>query len=100
MTKEPKKYEIDSWEKLLNVVSKDNFEVFIIDLANYLHFYGSSIEDVRNKHPEETKELLNFDIIKSKFVWIDDGKNDFNAIDIINAKTGEIERKVFEFVEE
>ena len=99
MQEEPKKYQIDSWEKLLNVVNKDNFDGFIVDLANYLHFYVSSIEDVREKYPAETENVMNCEIMQSSFLWINDGKNDLNAVDIVNAKTGEIVRKEFEVVE-
>lgn len=88
---EPKVYEIDSWEKLHNVVNEENFTSFMIDFANYLGFYVQSIKQMKN-HTPKFAELSNVEICQSKMRWIDDGKNDFLTYEIENADTGEISR--------
>lgn len=89
--KEPKIYEIDSWDKLHNVVNEDNFVLFMTDFANYLGFYVQSIKQMK-RHAPELAELSNVEICQSKMRWIDDGENNFDTYEIENANTGEISR--------
>lgn len=88
--KKPKKYNIDSFEKLCNVVNEENIERFIPDLAGWLLYYAYVISKFRKEHPEETRGKSNIQIVKGAFIWYDDGKNDFKGVDLINNETGEI----------
>ncbi len=92
MEKEVKTYQIDSWEKLLNLANEENLERILVDFTKWLSFYVSFIGEVRKKNPEETKNKNNYEISKCTFIWIDDGKNDLIGVEITNKKTGETTR--------
>jgi len=85
-----KKYEIDTFEKLLNVVNKENFDRFTIDLLQWIHYYIQVIDGTKNKYPEVCKDKTNWEIAKGKFIWIDDGKNEMKSVKVTNTKTGEV----------
>lgn len=84
-----KTYEIDSFEKLMNVVSEENFEALSLDFVKWMAIYLAHVKKVREAHPEETKELLNWEIIEASFEWIDDGANDLKEVKVVDSKTGE-----------
>lgn len=88
--KKPTAYEIDTFNKLLNVVNTENFELFVYDLTQYLAFYVGAVAKVRELHPKETEGMNNTDLIRSHFRWIDDGKNDFKGYEVKNPDTGEV----------
>lgn len=90
MAKTHKKYEIDTFEKLINVATSENFELLSVDLLQWLNFTISTIESIRKNNPKETEGKLNWEITKSTFIWVDDGKNDFKGATIKNENTGEI----------
>jgi hypothetical protein len=87
---ENKTYDIDTFEKLINVVNKENFDRFTIDFLQWLHYSVDILEAIREKYPEEVKGKTNWEIAKSSFTWIDDGKNDFKSVKVTNAQTGEV----------
>jgi len=84
-----KEYEIDSLEKLLNVITKENAPILIVDVAKWLFSYSDIMHKIRQGNPEY-KNKLNSEICKSSFIWIDDGKNDVTRGRLINQSTGEI----------
>lgn len=86
----PKRYKIDSFEKLCNVVNKDNAEVLAVDLAQWLLSYNAVIQATREKYPQETEGKLNTQICEGHFIFYDDGKNDIKGADVFNPNTGEI----------
>lgn len=86
----PKEYEITSFERLCNVVNKDNAENLATDLALWLIYYANCLHGIREKNPELTKGKLNTEIAKGTFTWIDDGKNELRSSTIVNKATGEI----------
>ncbi len=88
--KKAKKYEINTFEKLINVVNKENFERFSIDLLQWLHYSVDVLDKVKIAHPKECKGKENWEIMQSTFIWVDDGKNDLKSAKLTNNKTGEI----------
>ena len=86
---EPKKYRIDSFEKLCNVVNDDNIGTLAIDLAQWLIFYNSVISKIRKERPNFCKGKTNWQISESEFTFIDDGKNDFVGFTSEIKETGE-----------
>jgi hypothetical protein len=50
------------------------------------------MEKIREKHPKECEGKENWEIMKSSFIWIDDGKNDLKEVKLTNTKTGEIKK--------
>ena len=85
-----KKYDINSFERLCNVINEKNFNVFTLDLITWLSVYVRTINKIRAKYPEETKNKSNTEISAGSFVWYDDNKNDWKGITLINKETGEI----------
>ena len=86
---EPKKYRIDSFEKLCNVVNDDNIGTLAIDLAQWLIFYNSVISKIRKERPDFCKGKTNWQISESEFTFINDGKNDFVGFTSEIKETGE-----------
>jgi hypothetical protein len=89
-----KRYKIDSFEKLLNVVTEENIELLATDLGNWMCTYLLFVKEARIKYPKETEGKTNSEIFKSEFEWIDDGKNDLKEVVIINNSTGETQKIV------
>lgn len=87
--KKHKEYEINTFEKLINVVNRENFERFSTDLLNWLNLSVALLDKIKAKHPKQCKEKTNWDILNSTFIWIDDGKKDQKIV-LTNIKTGEI----------
>ena len=89
--KEKKEYNIDSFEKLLNIMDEDNFENLLIDFAKFCSSYLAYVKGFRDKYPKETKNKHNSQILKVRgFTWIDDGKHELRFVKIENVFTGEI----------
>jgi hypothetical protein len=88
--KECKRYEIDSLDKLINLVNSKNFDTLVEDFIVWLHVVNDTINIMREKYPEQTKNKLNTEIFKFSFIWIDDGKSGLNSINFHNIDTGEI----------
>jgi broad specificity phosphatase PhoE len=86
---EPKRYEIDSFSKLINVANKDNVERLAIDLAGWLLYITDVLDNIREKHPQETEGKLNSEIVEAHFIWIDDNKHDMKGVRITQSETGE-----------
>jgi hypothetical protein len=91
--KKPKIYDINSFDKLINVASSENFSRLSVDLLNWLMFCVNIIENYRKQYPEQSKSKTNSQLIKCSFKWIDDGKNDLKSIEITNPITGEVTTK-------
>jgi hypothetical protein len=92
MKNKPKKYEIETFENLINVVNKENFKRLSVDLLLWLNHNVNTMEKIREKHPKECEGKENWEIMKSSFIWIDDGKNDLKEVKLTNTKTGEIKK--------
>lgn len=86
-----KTYNIDSFEKLINIANKENVERLASDLCGWLLYSEKVISEVREKYPKETEGKSNSEILICKFTWVDDGKNDMLGVDIENKETGEIQ---------
>lgn len=90
MKKKIKKYEIDTFEKFLNVINEDNFDRFIYDFAE---FVGCYLQLCKTAKGDSKDVKLNSELVKFKsFCWIDDGKMGIKYINMINNKTGEVNR--------
>jgi hypothetical protein len=88
--KEPKRYEIDSFEKLCNVINEKNIESLTADLVMWLAFHVEAMKQIRKKHPKLAKGKSNWELCKTTFIWIDDGKNEMKEIILRNQDTGEV----------
>ena len=90
--KKVKQYEIDSFERLCNVINRKNFESLTTDLLLWLGYHVQMMEELRKEFPK-LKNKLNSELGKSTFIWIDDGKNETKEVIIRNQWTGEV--KIF-----
>ena len=86
---EPKRYEIDTFEKLVNVANMENIERLTIDFLSWLTYTTQIIDNARKTHPTVCKGKTYWEIIQSTFIWIDDGKNGLENVIIKNRNTGE-----------
>lgn len=85
-----KRYEIDSFNKLINVANKENVERLALDLANWLIYVTNAIDQMRESHVQETKGKINSEIVEASFIWVDDKKYDLKGVKLINSQTGEV----------
>lgn len=85
-----KTYEIDSFEKLINVIDEDNFEALTLDLLNWLAYTVKISKAYREEFPKQCKGKSNWDLFKSSFIWTDDGQVEINKFQIKNGLTGEV----------
>lgn len=87
-----KRYEIKTFEHLINVVNKENFERLSVDFLLWLNYNVDMMDKIRQKYPKEFEGKENWEIGKPSFIWIDDGKNDLKEVNLTNTKTGEIKK--------
>lgn len=93
--KQPKRYSIEGFEQICNVVTPENYTNFFTDMLQAFGMYTEAIALMRKEHPELCKGKTNWQICKFHFDWIDDGKNDLKSIRFTTTDTGEtIEVKV------
>lgn len=85
-----KQYEIDSFKKLCNIITDENYEQITMDLCKWLAYHVHIMNEYRHKFPKESKGKTNWEIAKTSFIWIDDGKNDIKKVIIKNKETGEV----------
>lgn len=85
-----KKYDIDSFEQLINVMNKDNFESITMDFLLWMGYVMQVMEASRKAFPEETKDKTNWEIAQCHFIWTDDGVNEAKSVTIKNTTTGEV----------
>lgn len=90
MKKKPKRYEINTFEKLINIVNKDNFEGLSTDFLLWLHYTMVTIEALKEKDPEGCKGKTNWEIMQSIFIWVDDGKRGISSLQVKDKATGQI----------
>ncbi|MES2382498.1 MAG: hypothetical protein V4538_15730 [Bacteroidota bacterium] len=88
MKKEPKRYEIETIEQLVNISTTENYERLGIDFLLWLNHINQTFAKLKER--PEYKDKLNSDIAKVKFIWIDDGKNELKNIQLRNTTTGEV----------
>ncbi len=88
MSNEPKTYEIETLNQLINVVTPENIERLSTDLIGWLYYCNQFFTEIKKK--DEYKDKLNSEISEVKFVWVDDGENLLLDAKIINTKTGEV----------
>ncbi len=89
--KETIHYEIDSFEKLINLINEDNFEHLSTDLILWLGYQIRFMQGVRKRLPKRlTKGKTNWELCKTTFIYIPDGKHDMKSVVLKNTLTGEI----------
>ena len=88
-TKDPIRYEIDSLERLVNLVNKENIDRISIDLLLWLNYLADFVDKFRAENPK-LKDKSNWELFRPTFTWIDDGKNEIDHVKITNEKTGEV----------
>jgi hypothetical protein len=75
-----KKYEINTLDDIINCVTKDNLDNFIIDLKAFLEMY-ISIDNLGKAIMKAEGIETDKPTLKSKgFTWIDDGKHEYKII--------------------
>jgi hypothetical protein len=86
-----KEYHIDSFEKLVNIVTKDNIGDLVTDLVMWLGITLQVLESVREDKGLSTEErkMSNWDLLKPTFIWKDDGENKLTKVVLTNTITGE-----------
>lgn len=84
-----KRYEIDTFDKLINVANSENIERLSIDFLIWINSVTKMFDSIREKHPE-FKDRPNSEIAKVAFIWLDDGKNIIKEFHTKNTETGEI----------
>lgn len=87
--KKHKRYEIENFDQLINVVNEENFERISIDFLLWLNHIKDVVAKVRAAH-HEFKDKPNSEILKCKFIWIDDGKHELKKTILKNNTTGEV----------
>lgn len=88
-------YEIDSFEKLINLINEDNFEHLTTDLIMWLGYQIKFMASVRKQFPKSyLKGKTNWDLCQTRFIYIADGKHDMKSVVLKNTLTGEV--KTFE----
>jgi hypothetical protein len=77
---EEKKYELRTFKDIIEAVTEENVDNFIIDFSNYLklHLSLKKIKSSPTIIPQHLADSL--EIEKDRMVWIDDGKNDVRLI--------------------
>ena len=88
MTTKNQTYTIKTLNQICNIVNDDNVELLINDFAQWLIYYNEAIKAVREKIPNDTKNLKNMKIAKCDFVWTDDGKNKLTGVILTENETG------------
>ncbi|OQA11743.1 MAG: hypothetical protein BWY67_00730 [Bacteroidetes bacterium ADurb.Bin397] len=88
MDSEPKTYEIETLNQLINVVTPENFERLSVEFLTFLGYCTQFFAELKKK--EEYKDKLNSDIADVKFTWTDDGEIKLANVKCINTKTGEV----------
>lgn len=83
-----KKYEIDTLEQLVNITTPENFERLSVDFLLWLSYVNNIFAELKKQ--TNYKGKLSSEIAKTKFVWIDDGKNEVKSIIFKNTTTGKI----------
>ena len=83
-----KTYTIKTLNQICNIVNDDNIELLINDFAQWLIYYNEAIKSVREKIPNDTKNLKNIEIAKCNFVWTDDGENKLTGVVLTENETG------------
>ena len=91
MNKKTNRYEIHTFEQLLNVVNTENSQRLAIDLGAWLMWYAKVMEKMREQNPVETEGKLNWEIATCGFTWIDDGKHGVNSVSVKDPRTGKTE---------
>lgn len=84
------RYELDSFEKLVNVANSENYQMLASDLVLWLHYTIKSIEAIRKTNPKKYRNLTNWQIMESVFIWIDDGNNELLQFEVKDKLTGQI----------
>ena len=85
-----KRYSIDSFDKLCNLMNKDNFDSISIDMMHWMWFNVNWMDKFRKEYPKLAKGKTNQEIAKTSFIWIDDGKEGLTEIKSENILNGEI----------
>lgn len=88
-------YQIETLEDLCNVANVNNIDNLCVDLLQWLQHYVYVISKLREANAEITKGKKNTEIAKGSFEWHDDGKTDFLGVNVIDEKTGSIEKHRF-----
>jgi len=83
-----KRYEIKTFDQLINVATVDNLDMIACDFYIWLNTVVHAMKDFKEKNPKFAHKP-NSKIVKVGFTWIDDGKNDMNGVTLTNTTTGE-----------
>jgi hypothetical protein len=82
-------YEIDSFQKMLNVANKDNFEDLTNCFFKYMMFHVLMKDECKDL---EDLTLSGFDayILGNGFIWTDDGETRMDVLRVKDPDTGKI----------
>lgn len=85
---EVKTYNLKTLEQMINVLNKDNVDLFCKDFELWIKFVIEQIERIKLTNPEKYQN--NYDIGKYEFIWSDDGINDLTTFKVTNNESGEV----------
>ena len=89
---ENKRYEIETLEQLINIVTSENYERLATDFLYWLDFANQTFEELKKEPQNKGKQ--NCEIAKVKFIWVDDGKAGLTGVKLTNTATGEVKHKI------
>lgn len=87
---EPKIYEIESLEQLVNIVTPENIDRLSVDFLLWLNTVNNIFANFKASN-EDKRGLNNSDIAAAKFIWIDDNKHEIDSYILVDTTTGDIE---------
>lgn len=90
MSEQPKKYNIDTLQKLMNVVTSENYERLMADFCLFMAHYIGTVDAIRKEKPDLCEGKLNCEIGEASFTWIDDGETKIKHFTVENKDTGEV----------
>lgn len=92
MKTKPREFYIDTLEKLINATTVENFDRISLDFIFWLNYTINAIELLKNEDPKGTNGKSNSEIMKSVFIWTDDGKTGVAGLQLKDPSTGEIHK--------
>lgn len=83
----PKRFTIESWSYLHDIINENNVEDFVEDFRTYIIRYAKYISKVRELIPDFCEGKSNTEIAQGIMGWIDDGKHDDLGTIVLAMKT-------------
>jgi len=83
-------YEIKSFENLVNIITPENCAQFGADFIKWATYVSLICEQIRKEGSAADKKKSNWQLLQPSFVWVDDGKNEMEKVQLKIKGTGEV----------